>query len=166
MCIRDRHLAALETAHGLSAQIHAHVSEAADLAMASVFFRAYFGGLPWETTQWAFLGHPDLARLKLLYAVKPEDWGGRISSLSGSRLPRLFLAARSLETAEAAVEEDRKAHLRRMNAWGYKPPSMEYAYYFLTRRLADLFNLRLVLICSLNGIPENEYRGRVRDAFL
>ncbi len=163
---RQRHLAALETAHGLSAQINGHVEAVSDLALASVFFRAYFGGIPWETARWAFTGHPDLSRLKILYALKPEDWGGRISSLSSRRLSRLFLAARTGQSAQTAVDGDKKAHLREMGAWSYKPPSVEYAYYFLTRRFADLFNLRLVLVCALNGIAENEYRGKVNDAFL
>jgi vacuolar-type H+-ATPase subunit C/Vma6 len=163
---RQKRLAALEIAHGLSSRIFEHEVAASDISLASVFFRAYYGGIPWEKTSWAFAGHPDLPRLKILYALKAEDWGGRATSLSRKPLARLFLAARSLESAEAAVDSDRKAHLKSMNDWGYKPPSVEYAWYFLTRRFADLFNLRLVLLCVLNGIQESEYRGKVNDAFL
>jgi vacuolar-type H+-ATPase subunit C/Vma6 len=163
---RQKHLAVLETSRALSAAIHEHCSVVSDLSLSAVFFRAFFAGLPWEKTAWSLTGHPDLLRLKTFYHQKVEDWGGRISSLSSKLLQRLFLSTRSLDDALDAVEREKKTHLRAMNDWGYKPPSVEYAYYFLTRKLTELFNLRLILLCSINRIPETDFRGRVNDAFL
>ncbi len=163
---RQKQLALEEISRSISSAIHEHFHVVSDISAADVFFRAYFSRLSWKRASWSFTGHPDLEKLKVLHTMKVEDWGGRLTSLSRKLLQKLFLAVRTPVDASEAVARERHAHLASMTDWGYKPPSVEYAYYFLTRKLADLFNLRLVLLCMLNGIPEAEFRGRVNDAFI
>ncbi len=163
---RQMDLSMEKTARSLSSAIGGHRETVSDLTAADVFFRAYFARFPWKSVSWSFAGHPDLARLKELYHLKVEDWGGRITSLSRGTLSRLFLAVRSLGDASAAVERGKRDRLRSMTDWRYKPPSVEYAYYFLARKLSDLYNLRLVLLCALNGVPQAEVKGRINDAFI
>ena len=54
----------------------------------------------------------------------------------------------------------------RVKKWRLRPPSAEYAYWWIARKLADLANLRLVLVARLNGLPEAETRTRIDDGLL
>jgi len=62
--------------------------------------------------------------------------------------------------------DQRRRVLAIMKDWRYRPPSFEYALYYVTRTLADLANLRLVLVCKLNRIADGEIGKRVIDAFV
>jgi vacuolar-type H+-ATPase subunit C/Vma6 len=53
-----------------------------------------------------------------------------------------------------------------MASWSYKPPSVEYAFYFVVRKLSDLYNLRLVLLGAVGRIPKDDIKKRVVDAFI
>ncbi len=167
LCLDRQKQIALETlSKSLSPSIHAHCRTVSDLAVADVFFRAFFSRLPWNRVSRGFAGHPDAARLKLLYNLKPADWGGHLSGISCRVLQRLILAVSTPEGAAAAVSREKRDHLAQMASWAYKPPSVEYAYYFLTRKLADLYNLRLVLLGVLGRIAGDDIMNRINDAFL
>ena len=158
---------ALETlSKQLSHAIHAHYVTVSDISVADVFFRAFFSRLPWKSVSPGFMDHPDAARLKLLFNLKVGDWGGHLAGLSRKALRRLILSVSTAEGGAAAVARARHDHLMSLSSWSYKPPSMEYAFYFLTRKLADLYNLRLVLLGALGRVPETDIRNRINDAFL
>jgi vacuolar-type H+-ATPase subunit C/Vma6 len=163
---RQKQRAQEELSKSLSPAIHAHYRTISDIAIADVFFRAFFSRLPWKRISWGFAGHPDAVRLKLLFNLKVVDWGGHLAGISCRVLQRLILSVSTLEEAAAAVLREKREHLASMASWSYKPPSAEYAFYFVTRKLADIYNLRLVLLGAFGRIPKDDIMNRINDAFI
>jgi V/A-type H+-transporting ATPase subunit C len=167
LCLDRRRQMTLERfAEAVSPSIHSHFRTVSDISTADAFFRAYFAKLAWESVSPAFEGHPDATRLKILFHAKAEDWSNGLSGISRRVIKILLACAKTAEEAAAAVAAEKRAHLVSMSAWSYKPPSAEYAFYFLTRKLADIYNLRLVLLGLLGRVAEDDIKRRINDAFI
>jgi vacuolar-type H+-ATPase subunit C/Vma6 len=162
---RQAFIALEKMARTLSTAIADHIGMLSDISVSDVFFRSYFARLPWDKVFWGIHGHADSSKLRMLYRLDPADWGGYASSFSQT-LSKLVLHVNTSRDAAVEINLARRECLRLMREWSYKPPSIEYAFYFLTRKLSDINNLRLILLCALRGVPEAETRGRVNDAFV
>jgi vacuolar-type H+-ATPase subunit C/Vma6 len=163
---RQKSLRMLETAASATAPVLAYYRIADDAAIAEAFVRSHLARVPWEIVQGAFSGHPDASRLKEMYPLKPAEWGARLASVSREPVRILLSAAAAASDPAAPLLDQRRRVLAIMKDWRYRPPSFEYALYYVTRTLADLANLRLVLVCKLNRIADGEIGKRVIDAFV
>ena len=163
---RQKSLRMLESAASATPQVLAYFRNDDDAAIAEAFVRSHLARVPWETVQGAFAGHADASRLKELYPLKPAEWGGRLASVSREPVRLLLSAAAAAPDPSAPLLAQKRRVLSVMRDWRYRPPSFEYALYYVTRTLADLANLRLVLICKLNRIADAEIGKRVIDAFV
>lgn len=163
---RQRELALLALARDVSSELGSHAGESADLSAALVLSRAALAGIPWTVARHAFAGHVDEARFAELAGLKPAEWAARVGGI-GSTVIREVLAAVAAggDVAEIAAARRRKLATR-IRDWRFRPPSAEYAYWWMSRKLADLANLRLALVCRLNGLPEAETRKRIDDGLL
>ena len=163
---RQKQLALRGSAAAVSHDVMAHVEAVADISIAASVLRARFADMPFRRIAYGLEGHADFARLRTLYPQKLAEWGGRIPSLGSRVLQRVFLAVNALADVSRAVAVERRARLEAMRDWRYRPPSAEYTFFFFTRKLADIFNLRLILLAVLKGVGEEEVRGRLNDAFV
>ena len=163
---RQKSLRMLETAALATPQVLAYYQNADDAAIAEAFVRSQLARVPWETVQGAFAGHADASRLKELYPLKPADWGGRLASISRETVRFMLSAAAAAPDPAALLLAQKRRVLSVMRDWRYRPPSFEYALYYVTRTLVELANLRLVLVCKLNRIADAEIGKRVIDAFV
>jgi hypothetical protein len=66
----------------------------------------------------------------------------------------------------ALTAAGRRAQATGLRAWRLRPPSAEYAYWWIAHLVADLAALRLVLVARLNGIAEAEVRARIDDGLV
>ena len=163
---RQRELALLSLARSTSEEIGAHARESADLSASLVLSRAALAGIPWSVSRYGFAGHADEARFADLAGMKPAEWTARLAGI-GSTGAREVLAAVAAGGNVAEIAAARRKKLAaRIRDWRFRPPSAEYAYWWISRKLADLANLRLALVCKLNGLPEAETRKRIDDGLL
>jgi vacuolar-type H+-ATPase subunit C/Vma6 len=163
---RQKSLRMLETAASATTQVLAYYQNADDAAIAEAFVRSHLARVPWETVQGAFAGHADASRLKEMYPLKVSEWAGRLASISREPVRSLLSAAAASTDPGAPLLAQKRRVLTMMKDWRYRPPSFEYALYYVTRTLADLANFRLVLVCKLNRIAAAEIGKRVIDAFV
>ena len=163
---RSRDLALLESARRISRGLAARRAESADLSAAIAFVRAALAGIPWTIARYAFSGHADEARFEELSGLKAAEWPGRLGGVSSPVVRELLAAAASGGDLTDLSAARRRAMSVRLKQWRFRPPSAEYAYWWISRKLADLANLRLVLVARLNGLPEAETRGRIDDGLL
>jgi hypothetical protein len=68
-----------------------------------------------------------------------------------------------VETREAAV---RRAQAAGHRVWRLRPPSAEYAYWWISHLVTDLAALLLALVARLNGIAEADVRARIDDGLV
>ncbi len=163
---RQKSLRMLETAAAATPQVLAYYQSADDAAIAEAFVRSHLARVPWETVQGAFAGHADASRLKEMYPLKVSEWAGRLASISRESVRLLLAAVAAASDPGAPLVAQKRRVLTIMKDWRYRPPSFEYALYYVTRTLTDLANLRLVLVCKLNRIAAAEIGKRVIDAFV
>lgn len=163
---RARDLALLESARRVSPGLGSHRAETADLSAAVAFARAALAGIPWAVARHAFSGHPDEARLAELAGLAPSEWPGRLGGISSPVVREAAAAVTSGGDVTGLAAARRRTLAARIRAWRLRPPSAEYAYWWMSRRLADLANLRLALVCRLNGLPEEQTRKRIDDGLL
>ncbi len=163
---RQKQLALNALSKSVSPPIHEHFRTISDISVADVFFRAFFAKLPWNRVSVGFAGHPDAVLLRFLFEAKAGEWKDRAAGISSPMLQHLFLSVSSAEEASAELARRKREHLAAMSAWSRKPPTAEYAFYFFTRKLADLFNLRLVFLGLLGRVPAEDMAKRINDAFI
>jgi vacuolar-type H+-ATPase subunit C/Vma6 len=163
---RGRDLALLECARRVSRDLGAHRAEAADLSAAVAFARASMVGIPWAVARYAFTGHADEARFEELAGLKPAEWPARLGGISSPVIRELIAAVASGGEVTELAAARRRTLAARIRDWRFRPPSAEYAYWWMSHKLADLANLRLALVCRLNGLPEAETRKRIDDGLL
>ena len=123
-------------------------------------------GIPWAVARHAVSGHADEARFAELAGLKPAEWTGRLAGFASPVVRELVAAAASGADITGLASVRRRALAARVKKWRLRPPSAEYAYWWIARKLADLANLRLVLVARLNGLPEAETRTRIDDGLL
>jgi vacuolar-type H+-ATPase subunit C/Vma6 len=163
---RARDRALLESARRVSPDLAARRAESADLSAAVAFVRAALAGIPWTIARYAFAGHADEARFEELAGLGTAEWAGRLGGISSPVVRELVTAAASGGDVTELAAARRRAMSARMRQWRFRPPSAEYAYWWISRKLVDLANLRLVLVARLNGLPETEARKRIDDGLL
>jgi hypothetical protein len=163
---RQREIAMLALARGVSPGVETRVRESADRSAAAAFARAVLAGIPWTVARHAFAGHPDASRLADLAVLAPAEWPSRLAGI-GSPVIRSFLAAVAGGGDMAALQTaGRRAQAAGLRAWRLRPPSAEYAYWWIAHLVADLAALRLALVARLNGISEAEVRARIDDGLV
>jgi vacuolar-type H+-ATPase subunit C/Vma6 len=163
---RRRELSRIAHARAISRSLGAHALESADLAAAVALARAVLAGIAWKIARHAFSGLADEARFSEIAAAEPAEWSARLGGI-GSTVIREVLAAVAAGADVADVAAARRRTLAaRIRDWRLRPPSAEYAYWWIARKLADLANLRLALVARLNGLPEAEARKRIDDGLL
>jgi hypothetical protein len=163
---RQRDLARIAIAGQVSRGVLDSVRGSSDGALAAAFARAVLAGIPWTVARYAFTAHPDETRLAELAGLAPAEWPARLAGI-GSPVLRAFLAAVAgggeVAALAAALRRTQAAGLR---AWRLRPPSGEYAYWWIAHLVADLAALRLALVARLNGIAEAEVRARIDDGLV
>ena len=163
---RQRQIAMIALARGVSRGVETRVRDSADRASAEAFARAALALIPWTVARHAFAGHPDASRLADLAGLALAEWPSRLAGF-GSPVIRSFLAAVAgggdVATLAAAGRRAQAAELR---AWRLRPPSAEYAYWWISHLVSDLAALRLALVARLNGIAEADVRARIDDGLV
>jgi vacuolar-type H+-ATPase subunit C/Vma6 len=163
---RQKTLRLIEIASSAGPAVRAYYAGLEDASVADSFIRLHLARVPWQTVQAGFAGHPDASVLKDLYTLSPSEWSGRLAAVSRASVRLLLSAASAAPDPGALLQGQKKKAFAVMRDWRFKPPSLEYALYYVTRLLADLANLRLVLLCKLNRIEGAEIGKRVIDAFV
>jgi hypothetical protein len=146
--------------------VQAYYAGVDDAVTAESFVRLHRARVPWTTVKDAFAGHADAAALKELYALSSSEWGGRLAAVSREPVRLLLQAAAAAQDPAAVLLAQKKKALALMRDWRFRPPSFEYALYYVTRLLADVAVMRLVLLCKLTGIDGAEIGKRVVDALV
>ncbi len=163
---RQRTLRLMEIAAGATPAVRAWYAGMDDATSAETFFRLHRARVPWPVVRPAFDGHVDATALKELYALPATEWGGRLSTVSREPVRLLLQSAAAAADPSAVLVAERKKALAVVRDWRFRPPSFEYALYYVTRLLADVALMRLVLLCKLNGIEAAEIGKRVIDALV
>jgi len=163
---RQKTLRMLETASEATPNVRAYYAGLEDAVVAESFVRLHLARVPWQAVQAGFAGHPDAGALRDLYPLSQAEWTGRFSTVTREPVRQLLSAAVGVADPGALLRGEKKKALAAMRDWRFRPPSFEYALYYVTRLLADLATMRLVLLCKLNGIESAEIAKRVTDAFV
>ena len=163
---RQQGMRLLEIASGATPAVQAYYAGVDDAVVAESFVRLHRARVPWQTVRAGFADHPDASALKDLYALAASEWGGRLAAVSREPVRLLLGAAAAAPDPAGALLAQRKKAVGVMRDWRFRPPSFEYALYYVTRLLADVATMRLVLLCKLNRIEAAEIGKRVVDALV
>jgi hypothetical protein len=163
---RQKSLRLREIAAAASPAVRTWYAGLDDAVVAESFVRLHRARVPWQTVQHGFSGHVDAGALRDLYPLAPAEWAGRLPAVSREPVRLLLSAAAAAADPGSLLREERRKALAGMRDWRFRPPSLEYALYYVTRLLADLATMRLVLLCKLNRIENAEISKRVTDAFV
>jgi hypothetical protein len=163
---RQKSLRLVETAATATPAVHAFYVGVDDAAIAESLVRLHRARVPWSTVRGAFAGHTDASAFKDLYGLPVSEWGGRLASVSREPVRLLLQSATVASDPSASLLAQRNKSLAVMRDWRFRPPSFEYALYYVTRLLADVAAMRLVLLCKLNGIAAADIGKRVIDALV
>ncbi len=163
---RQKSLRLVEIAASATPAVQGYYAGVDDAVTAESFVRLHRAHVPWPTVRPAFAGHVDATAFKDLYPLALSEWGGRLASVSREPVRLLLQAAAAAGDPSAVLLAQKKKSLAVMRDWRFRPPSFEYALYYVTRLLGDVAAMRLVLLCKLNRIEAAEIGKRVIDALL
>lgn len=161
---RARSLLLVEIAAKRSPALTAVLSDWGDLSVAETIMRGKEAGLPWSVVRWGSHGISGQVQLQDLFDSPVTEWA------------QMHIFARPLVTAAVQAlgrgDDMREtiAHLQaeltsRLGAHRYAPPSIEYAYYFVRRKLCDLANFRIVCLGTLRELSAEVQAERLSVGF-
>lgn len=161
---RGRSLLLVEIAARRSRALAAVLADFGDLAVAETLMRGRDAGLPWRVVRWGSHGMPEQSRLQALYESPTGEW----AQTRVFARPLLTAAVQALGRGEGT----REAILRlqtgltaRLGAARYRPPSIEYVYYFIRRKLTDLANFRIACLGALRELSADAQAARLNLGF-
>ena len=161
---RSRSLLLVDIAARRSPALAAILADWSDLAVAETIMRGKDAGLPWRVVRWGSHGLPEQARLQELFDSPTGEW----AQMRVFARPLLTAAVQALGQGAGT----REAILRlqtgltgRLGAFRYAPASIEYAYYFVRRKLTDLANFRIACLGALRELSSDAQAVRLNLGF-
>ncbi|MCD6122315.1 MAG: V-type ATPase subunit [Spirochaetales bacterium] len=132
-----------------------------ELKLGELIIRAKEASIGWDLVTEGLKKSSLADNFKDIYPNQPQEWQGYIGSLRDSLLKRILYAfsqKQNISEITLVSKQELNGYLER---WKYYPPSIEYAYYFLARKFADLYNIRLILLGKLTGISTKILKKRI-----
>lgn len=161
---RARSLLLVDIAARRSPVLAAVLADWSDLAAAETIMRGKDAGLPWQVVRWGSHGMPEQARLQALFDSPTGEWAQtRIFAR-----PLLTAAVQALGRGEATRDVILRLQTgltARFGASRYAPPSIEYVYYFIRRKITDLATFRIACLGSLRELSADAQAARLNLGF-
>lgn len=161
---RARSVLLVEIAARRSSALAAVLADFSDLAVAETIMRGKDAGLPWRVVRWGSHGLPEQSRLQALYESATGEW----AQTRVFARPLLTAAVQALGRGEGTREAILRLQTEltaRLGAARYTPPSIEYVYYFIRRKLTDLANFRIACLGSLRELSADAQAARLQLGF-
>ncbi len=161
---RARSLLLVDIAARRSPALAAVLADWSDLAVAETIMRGKDAGLPWRVVRWGSHGLPEQARLQELFESPTGEW----AQTRVFARPLLTAAAQALGRGEGTREAILRLQTEltaRLGASRYAPPSIDYVYYFIRRKLTDLANFRIACLGALRELSADAQAARLNLGF-
>ncbi|GEM_PF-3619795 len=137
-----------------------------EIKIGEVLIRGKNANLPWSIVKYALTGFSGISRIEEMYSSVPQEWNGFTASLRETPLKRILNDfSGGVDVSETLLREKRDLYTL-IEKWKYYPPGIEYSYYFLTRKLSDLYNIRMILIGKLKNIDNNILKKRIVNVYI
>ena len=163
---RQKHVILLNIAENKSPRIFQHIKEMAYVKAAEVLIRGHMAGLSWSIIQYGIADLLDPEKLENMYNISTTEWGGVLSSLSPNRFKSMIQSYIDGRNIHTIVSEKEKEVFIELENWKYLSPSIEYAYYFLSKKQWDIHDYRLILIGKMNQISSDLLKKRMLQSEL
>lgn len=163
---RQKNVVLLRHAVSCSQEIYKFLRVNTEIKLAELFLRAKKADFPWELVRWGLEGMSGIERLREMYSLPIRDWQERLTPFPIGPFRNLVQRFQENSDIQSLVGEERVENLKRFDSWKYYPPSIEYCYYFLTRKLSQVYTLRLLLLGRLNKLSPEEIRKRIGYVYL
>ncbi len=161
---RSRSLLLVDIAARRSRALAAVLADWSDLAVAETIMRGKDAGLPWRVVRWGSHGLPEQARLQELFDSPTGEW----AQMRVFARPLLTAAAQALGQGAGTRETILRLQTElttRLGASRYAPASLEYAYYFVRRKLNDLASFRIACLGALRELSNEAQAARLNLGF-
>ncbi|NOY08267.1 MAG: hypothetical protein GXP33_05455 [Spirochaetes bacterium] len=159
---REKNLLLIKTAADSGSQeLLRFFTAAAEIKISELLIRGKTAGIEWDIVSAGLKNYHILNNFKDTYANTPQDWQGFTAGLREGILRRTLNEFSEGKNISEIILKLKHELYRGIEKWRYYSPSIEYAYYFLSRKTADLYNCRLILLGKLNGIPSETLQKRI-----
>lgn len=161
---RSRGLLLVEVAKRRSTSLAGVLNDWADLAVAETIIRGKDAGLQWNVVSWGSHGFVDQPQLQMLFDSPVAEWAqARIFA-------RPFFTAAIQAIGQGSSIRETIMRLQaeltgRIGEGRYSPASIEYAYYFVRRKLSDLGNFRIACLGALRELSSEALADRLSLGF-
>ncbi len=163
---RQKDLLLLGVARGCSPEIMSYVVARTELKLAELVLRAKRAELSWALVRWGIRELENGLRLEEFYDLPLERWEDHLSVFERGPFRSLLAKCAAETDLTELVSLEKQEALKVFEAWKYYPPSVEYCYYYLSRKLAEVYSLRLILLGKLNRLPDQELSKRIPYVYL
>ena len=161
---RARGLLLVDIAARRSPALAAVLTDWRDLAVAETLMRGTDAGLPWSVVRWGSHGLAGQAQLQELFDSPTGEW----AQVRIFARPLLTAAAQARGQGEGTRETIARLQgqlTARLGAHRYAAASIEYAYYFVRRKLTDLANFRIACLGTLRELSAEVQADRLNLGF-
>ena len=161
---RSRSLLLVDVAARRSPSLAAVLADWSDLAVAETIMRGKDAKLPWRVVRWGSHGLPEQERLQELFDSPTGEW----AQMRVFARPLLTEAVQALgqgQSTREAILRLQAGMTARLGDFRYAPATIEYAYYFVRRKLADLANFRIACLGALRELSPNAQLARLNLGF-
>jgi len=135
-----------------------------DLAVAETIMRGKDTGLPWRVVRWGSHGMPEQTRLQELFEGPLGEWA-QVRFFARPLLTEAVQArGQGHGTRETILKLQTDLTTRLADA-RYSPASLEYAYYFVRRKLNDLAHFRIACLGALRELDPDARAARLNLGF-
>ena len=163
---RQRVLLLLRIAEDCSKDITKYLRVSTELKLAESILRSKTADLPWKLIRWGFSEFSSLSRISEVYALPIGQWSEHLAAFPKGVFRDVLEKYHDGVDIGALVSEMRGVLLDVYENWKYSPPSIEYCYYYLTRKLGEVYSLRMLLLGKLNRLPIEEIRRRITYVYV
>ena len=164
---RQKNLHLLKIAYDTeSKELHNLFTSIDEIKIGEILIRAKNADLPWSILKYGLSGFSGISRIEEMYSSMPQEWNSFTVSLRNTPLKRILDDFSGGSDISEAVLREKRALYSLIDNWKYYPPGIEYSYYFLTRKLSDLYNIRMILIGKLKNIDNDILKKRIVNVYI
>ncbi len=149
-----------------SKEILNFIRETVDIKVAELLVRSKNASLEWNVVRWGIKEYPGYLRWEEMYNNDSPEWVNYLEGLRDTSFRRILEGFAKGEDIGELLAREKTILGEMVEKWKYNSPSIEYSYYFLTRKLADIYNLRMILLGKLKNLDNELIRKRIINVYL
>ncbi len=149
-----------------SQELLSFIKEGIEIKTAELLIRSKRAELPWKIVRWGIKEYPGYLKWEEMYGNDPAEWINYLEGLRDAPFRRILDRFSRNEDIGDIIRDEKDKLGEVLEGWKFKSPSIEYAYYFLSKKLANVYNMRMILLAKLKQLDNELIRKRIINVYL